>query len=360
MAEKMLSYIKSQPAVWRTICEHQTEIVSQCVTLLREKKPRRIVFVGSGSSNYAARIAAFLNRRIITDITWNTAVPTRLDELGGDLSDTVALAVSQSGKSTSTRHAMKLLHERGAIVVSVTSDEGSPIASEGDIHLYIPCGEERVGPKTKGMTATVLTLFLLGLELAKESGKLPGGRLSMLYSAFEAAYENIQRSLDYAKRVSPLLAKAPYLTLIADGVGLPIAEEGALKLLETLYIPASAWEFEEYIHGINNIIGPESYHVFLLQNTENFGRMKKLIEYCESKGCEVFIINCSGQELIFRNTMDLVCSGSPETLPYEALIPYQVLSAVVSEKKNIQCDKPRYPDFYAALGTKTDARTGEA
>ena len=28
---------------------------------------------------------------------------------------------------------------------------------------------------------------------------------------------------------------------------------------------------------------------------------------------------------------------------------------VVSAAKGVECDKPRYPDFYAALNTKTDA-----
>ncbi len=359
MAEKMLAYLKSQPAVWRTICDQQSEITSYCVELLARKMPKRIAMVSSGSSNYAARIATYLLRRVFTDIQWITTVPTRLEELGDNLSETTVFAISQSGKSTSTQRAIQILRTHGASVISVTSDENSPIAQEGDAHVHIRCGEETVGPKTKGMTATVLTLYLLGMALAKTSGNWSFDWLPLLSSAFEAAPENIQRSLDYAAKTAPLLAKAPCLTLIADGVGLPIAEEGALKLLETLYVPAAAWEFEEYLHGINNIIAPGAYHIFLLQNNENLERMEKLIEYCDARGCEVFVINCSGREVHFRNTITLVCSGQPETLTYEAMIPYQVLSAVVSEEKNIQCDKPKFPDFYAALGTKTDAKRGE-
>ncbi len=359
MAEKMLAYIKTQPAVWRTICEHQTEIMSNCVELLTHKKPKRIAMVSSGTSNYAGRIAACLLRPVFKDIQWITTVPTRLEELGEDLSDTTVLAISQSGKSTSTQRAIQILRTYGATVISVTSDESSPIAREGDAHVHIRCGEETVGPKTKGMTATVLTLYLLGMEMAKTMKKPHFDWLPLLNSAFEAALENIERSLEFAAKTTPLLAKAPCLTLIADGVGLPIAEEGALKLLETLYVPASAWEFEEYLHGVNNIIAPGAYHLFLLQNNENFERMNKLIDYCGERGCEVFVINCSGREIPFRNTLNLLCTGKPETLTYEAMLPYQVLSAVVSEAKNIQCDRPKFPDFYAALGTKTDAKKGE-
>ena len=359
MAERMLGYLNEQKSVWRHICENRAEIVSDFTELLMNNKVKRVAMVSSGSSNYAARIAACLLRPMVADVEWITAVPSRLEELGAHFSDTIVFAVSQSGKSTSTHQAIQILQKSGAKVVSVTSDEGSPIAKAGNLHICIKCGEETVGPKTKGTTATVLTLYLLGLEIAKAFGKEPKDWVNDLNTAFSNAQENIQRSLDFANKNASLIAKAPCLTLIADGVGLPVSEEGALKLLETLYIPASAWEFEEYLHGVNNIIGPGIYHIFLLQNNENFKRMNKLIEYCDARGCEVLVINCSGQEIAFKNTVTLFCTGKQDTLAYEALIPYQVLSAVISEVKSIQCDRPRYPDFYAALGTKTDAKTGD-
>lgn len=359
MAQKMLGYINEQQSIWSHICENRTEIVSSFSELLMNNKVKRVAMVSSGSSNFAARIAACLLRPIVADVEWVTVVPTHLEELGSHFSDTIVFAVSQSGKSTSTNQAIHVLQMSGAKVVSITSDKGSPVAKAGNLHVCIECGEETVGPKTKGMTATVLTLYLLGLEIAKVSGIAPKDWFTDLNSAFNSTQENIRRSLDFAYKNAALIAKAPCLTLIADGVGLPISEEGALKLLETLYIPASAWEFEEFLHGVNNIIGPGVCHIFLLQNNENFVRMNKLIEYCDARGCEVFVINCSGQEIAFKNTITLVCTGKPDTLAYEALIPYQVLSAVVSEEKNIQCDRPRYPDFYAALGTKTDAKTGD-
>lgn len=359
MAEKMMEYTRIQPDVWQYILDNRAEIVVDCLNLISSRKIRRVAMISSGSSNYAAKIASGLLRKAASGIQWVTSVPTRLDELGEDYTDTIVFAISQSGKSTSTERAIKALRQHGTVVVTVTSDANSPIALAGDVHILVKCGEESVGPKTKGMTATVLTLYLAGLEIAKATGNHPNDPTSLLKTAFSTAPLNIQHSFEFANKNAKLLVEATSLTLIADGVGLPIIEEGALKLLETLYIPASAWEFEEYLHGVNNIIGPGVYHLFLLQNNENFERMNKLIEYCDARGCVVLVINCSGRDISYRNTLNLECTGKPETLPYEALLPYQVLSAVVSEEKHIQCDRPKYPDFYAALGTKTDAKTGE-
>lgn len=358
MAEKMIKYIRTQPDVWQHILSDRTEITSDCLSLIASRKVRKVAMISSGSSNYAAKTASGLLRKAAPGIQWVTSVPSRLDELGEDYTDTIVFAISQSGKSTSTERAIKDLRKHEAVVVSVTSDASSPIALAGDVHVLIQCGEESIGPKTKGMTATVLTLYLVGLEIAKAAGNQPADPASLLKTAFSTAPLNIQHSFEFAYKNAKLLAEASSLTLVADGTGLPIIEEGALKLLETLYIPASAWEFEEYLHGVNNIIGPGIYHIFLLQDNENFERMNKLIEYCDARGCVVLVVNCSGRDIPYRNTLNLECTGRAETLPYEALLPFQVLSAVVSEEKHIQCDRPRYPDFYAALGTKTDAKKG--
>ena len=177
-----------------------------------------------------------------------------------------------------------------------------------------------------------------------------------LLPAFDAARENLALSRTWAENCRELLSGANCLTIVAEGPALPLAREGALKLLETLYVPASAWEFEEYLHGVNNIIGPGQMHLFLLRSGPNRERMERLIAYCRARGAVCLTIDCGADRPGVTDTrLALRCTGAPQTLAYEALLPFQVLSAVVSAAKGIECDKPRYPDFYAALNTKTDA-----
>ena len=75
-----------------------------------------------------------------------------------------------------------------------------------------------------------------------------------------------------------------------------------------------------------------------------------LLKLVDQRGklLRILIVSCE------KNDVD-VYKRQPQTLAYEALLPFQVLSAVVSAAKGIECDKPRYPDFYAALNTKIDA-----
>ena len=98
-------------------------------------------------------------------------------------------------------------------------------------------------------------------------------------------------------------------------------------------------------------------HLFLVHDTQNRQRMERLIEYCRVRGALCLVIDCSAEKAgVEGMRLSLKCTGRTETLAYEALIPFQVLSAVGSEAKGIECDRPHYPDFYAALGTKVGAK----
>lgn len=80
--------------------------------------------------------------------------------------------------------------------------------------------------------------------------------------------------------------------------------------------------------------------------------MKRLAAYCRAQGCVCLLIDCTGHEPADSFTLPLICSGPEEALGYSLLLPFQVISAIVSEYKGIDCDFPRFPDFYAALCTK--------
>lgn len=350
MADLMKKYIEEQADIWQSAA---TSLISPlCSTAAAMDGCRRIVMIGSGSSYYAACAAAALLQKESREISFFTAVPTSLGAFEYPAEDMCYLAISQSGKSTSTEQAVRQLLTRNARVFTLTSDAASPLASMGE-HVLIPCGEESVGPKTKGMTTSLLTLWLLGQALlCRYDKEVLMHKAGLLMPAFREAGYNCSLSFEFAHRHSASLAAARCITVIADGAAYPLAQEGALKLLETLYIPAAAWEFEEYLHGVHNSISTDAAMIFILRKNSQYDRMKKLIAYCGKQGGTCFVIDCTGCASKDPHTLSLHTCGSDEALAYEALIPFQIISAIVSEYKGINCDKPRFPDFYAALGTK--------
>ena len=151
------------------------------------------------------------------------------------------------------------------------------------------------------------------------------------------------------------LATKPQYTLIADGAGVPVAGEGALKLPETLYVPAFAYEFEEYLHGVNNAMGKGRAHFYLPTHAENGNRMDAMMRYSDGNGCLNRRITTLPAEKDDR-TLVLLGGGNPYTAPFDTMLFFQVLSKLGSEYAGNDCGHPRFADFYSAMGTKSVSR----
>ena len=124
-----------------------------------------------------------------------------------------------------------------------------------------------------------------------------------------------------------------------------------MKILETLYIPVGAYEFEEYLHGVANTINEQSYLIHLINDGKNRERMLALCAFsAEHHGHDAVI--SAGTPTGVEGELNLQCSGNELTLPFEMLLPFHAISAILSEKRGVDCDKPLFPDFIQRLHTK--------
>lgn len=353
MSEKMKEYINAQPQVWREIMHSVQSVAGAAAAQMG--KVKNLVIIGTGSSLYSARCAVQLLQGE-GGIHFFAVEPTRIAPFDEMLEDCVFWAVSQSGKSTSTKAAVNSLCKRGASVFCFTADTNEQINSGADAYIHIPCGEETVPAKTKGMTAICLGLYLMGKALA-HGQNAQAGRVD--YAALETAFdyfgENISRAGVFAAKHIQTLKSAKAISVLAGTSALPIAQEAALKLTETLYIPVCAYELEEYLHGVYNIIEPGALHILLIESELSAPRFDALFAFCKEKGCECLIIDGSMRKTEGEHSLELLCTGQDSTFIYEALPVFQLMCALVSEAKGIECDVPRYPEFYARLATKEGA-----
>lgn len=356
MAQKMMAYLEEQTVVWISMVKNRNTLFSDFAKVIRTRKINRILMIGTGSSYHALEMAAVFMEDV-TGIEITTAIPTRMGSLAAHLSPetTLVMAASQSGSSTSTAKAAMELMEKGFFVIGITAEPESQIARDCSFHQLISCGEESVGPKTKGMTGTVLTLYLMGIILGKEIKSLTASRenslLKLFIKSFEAAPENILRSRMFCEKHKETFAAKPDFTLVSDGMSYLAAKEGALKILETLYVPCVAYEFEEYLHGVNNTIEPELCNILMPNLPENLSRMKRLDRYCRKAGCTNFVITSVPWEQE-ETVLQLLGTTSQYTVPFEILLAFQVMSVYGSEQKGIECDRPKFIDFYSLMETK--------
>src|SRR4029434_5896297 len=92
--------------------------------------------------------------------------------LGADMSDTLVVAISQSGTTTDTNRTVDLVRARGGAVVAIVNRRNSDLTDKADGVLYTSDGRdvEMSVASTKAFYAQVAAGFLLAAAVAQEVG----------------------------------------------------------------------------------------------------------------------------------------------------------------------------------------------
>ena len=92
--------------------------------------------------------------------------------LTGDMSDTLVVAISQSGTTTDTNRTVDLARSRGAVVIAIVNRRQSDLVDKSDGVLYTSDGRdvEMSVASTKAFYAQLAAGYLLAFGLAIELG----------------------------------------------------------------------------------------------------------------------------------------------------------------------------------------------
>lgn len=200
---------------------------------------RRVVFLGMGSSRFAAVAAAALLRSrgldAVAELS-STGSPTPPSP------DTLAVGISASGTTAETIEAL-LAHSGTSECIAITNDPASELAASADAVLPLFAGEEEGGVACLTYQATVAVLLLLAARL------LGGGpRVPDLRSAVEAAAVLRARKEEWLDEVVELVDDARTIAPLAPAERLSSALQSALMLREGPRAPADAAETGDWLH----------------------------------------------------------------------------------------------------------------
>ncbi|MFV0392774.1 MAG: SIS domain-containing protein [Coprobacillaceae bacterium] len=164
--------MEEQPLVLQSILNKY----SKDALIKNIEKPKTIIITASGTSlNAAYTLKPFFNQ--ITDCNIIIENPFQLryyhSLLNRNHPDTILIGISQTGKSTGTIDCIKMANNHNIKTIALSEATDSPLAEIANHVITMGCGNEDVPPKTKGFSATVLTLQLLILSLLqKEDNEL--------------------------------------------------------------------------------------------------------------------------------------------------------------------------------------------
>jgi glucosamine--fructose-6-phosphate aminotransferase (isomerizing) len=256
---------------------------------LRLLAPRAVVTCARGSSDHAATFAKYLIETRLGVLT-SSAAPSvsSVYDTRPDLTNSVCLAISQSGASPDLLTAVGKAREAGALVVALVNAEDSPLALRADHVVPLCAGTETSVAATKSFIASLAAIIHLvscwaeDRELSEEIRKAP--------RHLERAW-----SLDWSAAVERL-KPATDLYVVGRGMGLGVAQEAALKLKETCGLHAEAVSAAELRHGPMALVRPGFPVLVFSQNDEARAGVELLAAELVARKADVMIAGsrCQG------------------------------------------------------------------
>lgn len=226
---------------------------------LRDGSIDRILVIGQGTAAVAGQsLAAALDVLVPEgEIAAEAILATELSgfSLRSDMSDTLIVAVSQSGTTTDTNRTVDIVRNRGAKVIAIVNRRGSDLTDRADGVLYTSDGRdvEMSVASTKAFYSQIAAGLLLAIAIADELLGEVGAddRRTLLegISEMPTAMETVIGRRDVIGEAARQFAPSRrYWALVGNGANRIAAQEVRIKLSELCYKSIAADSTEDKKH----------------------------------------------------------------------------------------------------------------
>lgn len=210
---------------------------------------RRVLVIGQGTAAVAGHALALALSSFAPDANLEVvALPaTELSGFGlrADLSDTLTIAISQSGTTTDTNRTVDLIRARGGAVIAIVNRRQSDLTDKADGVLYTSDGRdvEMSVASTKAFYSQIAAGVLLAAALADQLPSATSDRtaafrqdvlaaLAELPTQMLATLELRSQIADAARQFAP---QRRYWAIVGNGPNRIAAHEVRIKLSELCY-----------------------------------------------------------------------------------------------------------------------------
>jgi glucosamine--fructose-6-phosphate aminotransferase (isomerizing) len=327
----MLKEINEQPQAMMNVLEgridHEKVITASFGTALVEQlsKIKRVLLVACGTSYHAALTAHYWFEEIV-------GIPTQA-EIASEYryrhpameTDTLFIAISQSGETADTLAALKLAKENNYPSLAICNVSHSSLAREADYTLITRAGPEIGVASTKTFTTQLALLFMVMLIIGKNKKISP---------TQETKY--VQALLKLPVIIEQLLSAKTNKAIQS------IALEGALKLQEISYIPSEAYPAGELKHGPLAIIEKGVPTIILAPKNILFNKTFSNIEEVLARDALTIVFSDDKEKFQGKNiTLIQMPEIESSLIPLIYAIAMQLLAYYTAINKGTDVDQPR-------------------
>lgn len=290
----MADYISETPQVIKENIARAQSLTNSLVEEYVKKPFKRIWIVGSGSSYNGALCAKdFVRETLGVDVT--VIPPASFMYFENNITeDDFVFVVSQTGYSTNALASLEFIKSKGLRTIGVTGDAESDFKAVCDLVVDYGLGIETVHYVTKGVSTFVAFLVMFACESAKALGKMSPAEVEKTYQdvlSIMAQHPTIIADTNkWIDRNIKDFSSMHVLFLCSYGSNFGTIYEGALKISETVHIPALPLECEEFIHGPFLQLDPSYSLLFLDTGAQGSERLRSIFTASKMMTDHTFLV----------------------------------------------------------------------
>lgn len=327
--------IREQPRVLGALLQGGRAGIERIAEDIQRACPVYGLLAARGSSDNAARYASYvLGAR--NGLTCALATPSVFTAYASppSLRGSLTIGLSQSGKSPDVVCVVAEAARQGALTVSITNDEHSPLAQAARWVIPLHAGQEAAIPATKTYTAELMAIAMLSAALSGNE---------QAWAVLDGVAEAVQNTIDLnpsSERVEAL-REIQHVVVIGRGFNYASACEIALKISETSSVLAQPFSLADFLHGPITLLAPGTNVLLVAPSGVLDAQVAEFLHVVRKRRVRLIVIS-DNRDVLSCAEMALAIPSTPEWIsPICAAVMGQLLSAALSDVRGQDPDSPR-------------------
>lgn len=334
----MMKEILSQPQVLTRCFNYNKNTVISVANQVIKHNINNIILAARGSSDNACTYFKYICE-IAVGIPVCLVSPSVFTMYDGkmDMSRSLVVGVSQSGKAADVLEVLERANIQGAITLAITNDLDSPLAAKAQYNMFLNTGKEISVAATKTFSAQLLSFAMLNFCLA--FGNIDD---------FETSITQINNLINEVISLSSSIDKLADIyidveqcIILTRGISLCAGQELALKIQETCYINARCYPTSDFHHGPYALINDKSQVIVLAFDDVMLDDSLLMLKKLQLDKAKVTLFTNNVSLCKYADNSIVLPSCDNQIAPFVVSVCGQLFACLLSSKRGIDPDKPR-------------------
>lgn len=335
----MYNEIFEQPQVIRNCSDVNVGTLLRIAALINERNIDNIYIAARGTSDNAATYGKYMFE-VLTGLPVALAAASVITIYNKKpiLNNSLVIGISQSGEAKDVARVVESGKDCGTITVAITNNPDSPLAKLADFNLDCAAGKEFSVAATKTFTSQ---MYLIGLLAAYTAGSKD------TIEKLSQVPELIEQTFSAVKNIKILALKYKNFDefiILGRGFNYAIAQESALKIMETSYVRAKAFATSDFYHGPLAILQNDIPVMVFAPKGETENDTREILKKIKAAGSAALVVTDSTDKEISALADDVLkipCAPCDMISPFGSAVTAQLFACFLAVAKGYDPDKPR-------------------